>query len=511
MKTSHLRKAAALVIGIGISLSVVAQQPLSSAARPSQSEAIHVRLTLDEAIYAAQNQSIAAMVAKYTFLSSYWSFRSFQASRLPSLNLSGEVLSFDRSLRLLQDYDTGELRYLDNYNLQNTLGISIRQNIALTGGTLQLYSSLNRLDQFAPKETKSYYSQPITLSYTQPLFAYNKFKWNKKIAPKEYELAKRTYIESMEDVTTQAVNYYFNLLLTKTKHAIAVKNYANTTALHAIAEQRLRLGSITQDELLQLQLRMLNDSLSINDTALAVREQQMKLNSYLRYNENVDVDPVLDDRIPAIEIDYVLVLNKALENSSFDISNEIKSLNAEAGVAQAKAERGASATINARFGLSQTGETFRTAYSNLLDQEVVGLQFSIPIFDWGMGKGRVRMAKAKAEMVRNQIEQNEIDFRHTVYTLIEQFHNQRNQCAVAARAREVAERRYTIAMENFRRGTVSVTEMNTAQTEKDQANQTYVSALADFWSYYYSLRRKTLYDFLSHTDINAEFDKLIKE
>lgn len=511
MKTSHLRKAAALVIGIGISLSVVAQQPLSSAARPSQPEAIHVRLTLDEAIYAAQNQSIAAMVAKYTFLSSYWSFRSFQASRLPSLNLSGEVLSFDRSLRLLQDYDTGELRYLDNYNLQNTLGISIRQNIALTGGTLQLYSSLNRLDQFAPKETKSYYSQPITLSYTQPLFAYNKFKWNKKIAPKEYELAKRTYIESMEDVTTQAVNYYFNLLLTKTKHAIAVKNYANTTALHAIAEQRLRLGSITQDELLQLQLRMLNDSLSINDTALAVREQQMKLNSYLRYNENVDVDPVLDDRIPAIEIDYVLVLNKALENSSFDISNEIKSLNAEAGVAQAKAERGASATINARFGLSQTGETFRTAYSNLLDQEVVGLQFSIPIFDWGMGKGRVRMAKAKAEMVRNQIEQNEIDFRHTVYTLIEQFHNQRNQCAVAARAREVAERRYTIAMENFRRGTVSVTEMNTAQTEKDQANQTYVSALADFWSYYYSLRRKTLYDFLSHTDINAEFDKLIKE
>ena len=487
------------------------RQPVSRAERTSQPETIHVRLTLDDAIYAAQNQSIAAMVAKYTFLSAYWSFRSFQASRLPSLNLTGEVLSFDRSLRLLQDYDTGEMRYLDNYNLQNTLGLSIKQDIALTGGTLRLYSSLNRLDQFAPKDSKSYYSQPVTISYTQPLFAYNKLRWNKKIAPKEYELAKRTYIESMEEVTTQAVSYYFKLLLSKTRHSIAVKNYANTTALHAIAEQRLRLGSITQDELLQLQLRMLNDSLSINDTGLAVREQQMKLNSYLRYNENVDIDPVLDDRIPAIDVDYVLVLDKALENSSFNVDNQIRTLNAEAGIAQAKAERGASATINARFGLSQTGETFRSAYSNLLDQEVVGLQFSIPIFDWGMGRGRVRMAKAKAEMVRNQIEQDEIDFRHAVYTLIEQFHNQRNQCAVAARAREVAERRYAIAMENFRRGTVSVTEMNTAQTEKDQANQTYVSALADFWNYYYSLRRKTLYDFLSHTDINAEFDKLIKE
>ena len=513
MKFISVRSTLIFIVCAGIAISSPAQSgaalplpPDSVRERVASRTQIQLRLTLDKAIYSAQNHSIAAMVAKYTFLSSYWSFRSYQASRLPSLNLSGEVLSFDRSLRLLQDYDTGEMRYLENYNLQNTLGLAI-----LTGGTLRLYSSLNRLDQFAPKESKSYYSQPITLSYTQPLFAYNSFKWNKKIAPKEYELAKRTYIEAMEDITVQAVSYYFSLLLSKTRHTIAVKNYGNTKSLYSIAEERLKLGSITNDELLQLQLCMLNDSLAINDTALAVREQRMRFNSYLRYSENVDIDPVLDEQIPAIEIDYVTVLDKALENSSFNAGNQLRALNAEAGIAQAKAERGATATINARFGLSQTGEEFRTAYSNLLDQEVIGLQFSIPLFDWGMGKGRVRMAKARADMVRNQIEQDETDYRHTIYTLIEQFHNQRNQCVVAARAREVAESRYAMAMENFRRGTVSVTDMNTAQTEKDQASQTYVSALADFWSYYYSLRRKTLYDFISHTDISVEFDRLIEE
>lgn len=100
-----------------------AARPQSSAIAPQESQQIQLRLTLDKAIYSAQNHSIAAMVAKYTFLSSYWSFRSYQASRLPSLNLSGEVLSFDRSLRLLQDYDTGEMRYLENYNLQNRCGL----------------------------------------------------------------------------------------------------------------------------------------------------------------------------------------------------------------------------------------------------------------------------------------------------------------------------------------------------------------------------------------------------
>ena len=238
--------------------------------------------------------------------------------------------------------------------------------------------------------------------------------------------------------------------------------------------------------------------------------EELSLTS-LSTSDYKEIEPLLDDRIPPIEIDYATVLDKALANSSFEIDNQIRQLNAEAAIAQAKSERGASATINARFGLSQTGDDFRTAYSNLLDQEVVGLQFSIPIFDWGMGKGRVRMAKAKAEMLHNQIEQDQIDYRHAVYTLIEQFYNQRNQCAVARKAREVADRRYAIAMENFRRGTISVTEMNTAQTEKDEANQTYVSAMAAFWNYYYSLRRKTLYDFISHTDINVEFDKLIAE
>ena len=475
-----------------------------------QSPTTGIRLSLNEVISQAQSQSIAAMTAKYTFLSSYWSYRSYKASRLPSLNFSGNLLNFDRSMRLLQDYNTGEMRYLENYSLENTLGLSVKQNIAFTGGTLSLYSSLNRLDQFGDNRLKSYYSQPITLSYAQPLFSYNSFKWAKKIEPKEFELAKRQYIESMEDVTLRAVNYFFSLVLSRTRYDIAVNNYANTCSLHNIAKQRLELGTITKDELLQLELRMLNDSLSINTTSLSLREQQMRLNSFLRLKEQTYVTPEVDESIPLVNVNYDLVLSKALANSSFELNHEIQILNADSDVARAKADRGASASLNARFGLSQTGDKFSAAYANLLDQEVVGLNFSIPIFDWGMGKGRVKMAKARAEMVRSQIEQREIDFRHEIYTLIEQFTNQRNQCDVARRARNIADYRYAIAMDNFRQGKISVTEMNTAQSEKDSANQAYMSALSQFWQYYYELRGLTLYDFIHSIDIVAEFDKIIE-
>lgn len=510
MTREILRKFGRLLL-LGVLLAARPAHAQHATPAPADSARIRLPLTLEETIRAAQEQSLDAMMAKYSFLSSYWSFRSFRASRLPSLNISGNLFALDRSMGLIQDYDSGELRYIENYNLQNNIGLSISQNIALTGGTLQLYSSLNRLDQFSPQDATSYYSQPLTLSYTQPLFAYNQFKWDKKIAPKEFERAKRVYIEAMEQVTAKAVRYYFSLLLSKTSYEIALKNYDNTCTLYAIAQERIKLGTITQDELLQLQLRMLNDSLTINTSSLQLREQQILFNSYLRYNDRVDVEPLLDRRIPVVDIDYVMVIEKALENSSFTIDNEIQMLTAESDVARARAERGATASFNARFGLSQTGDKFRTAYSNLLDQEVIGLSFSIPIFDWGMGKGRVRMARARSELVRSQIEQEEVDFRREIYTLLEQFHNQRNQCAVAERALEVAERRYSVAMENFRESKISVSDMNIAQSEKDQANQTFITALSDFWNCYYSLRARTLYDFITHTDISAAFDNLIQD
>ena len=74
------------------------------------------RMTLDEAIEVARSQSVAALEAKASFVSSYWAWRSYKASRLPSLNLYGNLASFDRSLRQLQNFETGELVYTSNYN-----------------------------------------------------------------------------------------------------------------------------------------------------------------------------------------------------------------------------------------------------------------------------------------------------------------------------------------------------------------------------------------------------------
>lgn len=469
------------------------------------------RMTMPEVIEKARTQSVAALEARQKFISDYWAWRSYKASRLPSLHFYGDLMNYNRSLVLLQNYEDGTLRYASTNNLQNSLGLRIRQNVTFTGGVITAYSDLSRIDQFGMSRNLSWYSQPVTISYTQPLFAYNQFKWDKLIEPKEYEKGRRTYIESMEQITIDAVKAYSDLILARTNNEIARTNYENTVRMRDVARERLKLGSVTRDEYLQLELRMLNDSISINETMVTVRDAQMNMNSLLGYDESVEIEPVLSEDLPDIVMDYDMVLSRSLENSKFDLENAINILNARAAVAKAKADRGISMTLNARFGLSNTAPTIDGAYRNPLDQEVAGLTFSVPVFDWGLGKGKVQKARAAEAVVRAQVQQSENDYRRSIYTAVGQFNNQRRQCEVSRRAMKIAEERYSLMMDKFRDGNASVTDLNTAQTEKDSALQKYIVDVSNYWTYYYKLRQYALYDFMSGTDIDINPEEMVEE
>lgn len=466
-------------------------------------------LNLSETIHTARNQSVEALEARQAFISTYWAYRSYQASRLPSFYMYGNLMNFDRSLTLLQNPEDGTLNYVSSNNLQNGVGLQINQNITFTGGTLSVASDLSRIDQFGMNKSLTWYSRPVTVSYYQPLFTYNQFKWDKKIEPKEYEEGKRQYLERMESITVNAVYAYHNLLLAKVNNDISVSNFENSGNMLRIAKERLQLGTVTRAEYLQLELRMLNDSIAINESAVQVREAQMTLNSLLGYDESFEILPEIAGELPNIQMDYDLVMEKALSNSSFSLTNELSLLNAESNVAYAKASRGFSFALNARFGMSQTGPEFPQAYKNLLDQEVVGISFSIPLFDWGLGKGKVQKAKAAQEVVKAQVQQSENDYRRQMFTAVSQFNNQRQQCLVSHKAMLIAAERYDLTMHRFREGNASVTDLNMAQTENDSAQRQYISDLCNFWIYYYTLRKYTLFDFINNCDLEIDVSEMI--
>jgi len=69
---------------------------------------INKRLTLDEVIHIAQDQSLQAILAKHRFRGSYWQYRTFKAKYLPHLTLSSTIFNFDRSIKQNLSYENRE-------------------------------------------------------------------------------------------------------------------------------------------------------------------------------------------------------------------------------------------------------------------------------------------------------------------------------------------------------------------------------------------------------------------
>lgn len=469
----------------------------------------HWEFTLDDVIVLAQSKSLPAMLAKYSYIKSYWQYRSYKAQFLPALNLGAELGQYNRSIVALQDAETGQVNYVKNDNMNNSLTLSIDQNIPFTGGTVSLVSSLNRLDQFSPYRDAIYNSNPMYVHYYQPIFQYNRLKWEKKTEPRRYEMSKRKYLEDMENISVTATEYFFNVLRPQEELEMAKRRYENTRQLYAIAQERFNIGTYTKDELLQMELQMLNSEIAIASSEVALKQAMLGLKSYLGMDEDVELTLLAPTHFSDMAIDEEDAVQRSLMNTSFSLNNELNLIEAESAIAQAKAERGFSVLLTAQFGLTQAGTDFQSSYRNPMDQEIVGLSISVPILDWGLGKGKVQMAKSQQEIVLTQIEQEIIERRQDIYIRVVQFNAQARQCDVSQKADLIAGERYELALQRFRNGSIGILEMNTAQSERDEAAAQYNNELANYWSYYYNLRKDTLYDYIHGKDLDAEFDKII--
>ena len=314
----------------------------------------------------------------------------------------------------------------------------------------------------------------------------------------------------MEQVAQTAVSYFWRYASAKASYERALTSFDESKRLYQTAQTRFEMGTIGREKLLQLELSVLKDSLSLNTSQLQMRTALNQLCSFIGSAENATVLLNINYTVPVVALDYEEVLARALANSSFQLNQTIQGLEADEAVAQAKANRGLSASVHARFGMSGTAATFDESFATLQDQEVVGLSLTIPILDWGLGKGRVKMSMAQAERTYSELEQKMIDFRQDLFTQVTEFNNQYSQCEISRRAAEIAEESYNIALKNFGEGTISVTEMNQIRTERDNALNTYITNIGSFWNSYFGIRKATLFDYMSGTDINVEFDKLLK-
>ncbi len=468
------------------------------------------KLTFGEVIKLSEEQSPNALIAKHRFRASYWEYRSYQAQFLPSLTLSGTTPDFSNGLTKVYDSGSDQYIYTSKNTISTTGTLSLSQNIGPTGTIIALSSDLTLYKDIALKLPANYISDPAYIQITQPIRQYNTLKWQKKIEPVKYNAARKTYLANIEGVHISAVINFFSLALAQINKQIAEMNYSNADTLYRIAKGRYQLGTIAEDELLEMQLSWLNAETARKQADMNLRDKEIRLRSFLGYNENIRLELILPDKIPNLQVDVKEVLDLALQNNPDILNQQINVLNARSNEAQARASKGLNASISASLGYSQQATDVNAAYNHLSNSQLVSMQFTVPILDWGMGKGRYQMAKSSLELAQVQANQALVDFQQNLFLDVEQFNLQKYQVETAAKSDTVAMKRYEVTKQRFLIGKIAVLDLNDADNRKDQNKRAYVQALEDYWNFFYNIRSLTLFDFIERKPLETDYDKLLQ-
>lgn len=466
-----------------------------------------LRLTLPETIRMAQDQSPQAVAARHSFRAAYWNWRTFRAQQLPSLTFTSTP-SLNRSISSVTLPDGGE-SFVHRNQLMVDAGFTIDQNVSLTGGSLFVRTALQRLDLFSEK-TSSYNSTPIVVGYQQNLFGYNQFKWDRKIEPIRYSESRKNLTETLELVAAQATYQFFQLATAQTNWEIAQYNYANADTLYQYAQGRYNIGTITENEMLQLELNLLTEQTNMMNARIEMDNCIQSLRSYLGINSSDELKVIIGEQIPRFNVRVEQALQLAYENNPEPESLQRQRIESEYKVAIAKASRGFKADLYMQFGLTQTNEKLKEAYRSPLDQQLVSIGIRIPILDWGVGKGQVKVALSNRDKVYTDVEQARNDFELNVIKMVKQFNLQADKVAIAQKTDQTAQRRNDVAQKLYLLGKSTILDLNASISEKDRARRDYITALYNYWNLYYGLRSMTGYDFESDRELTVDYEQLMK-
>ena len=466
-----------------------------------------LRLSLDDCIMMARRQSIDAAVALGELRSAYWQWRSYRADLLPEVSLSGTAPSWNKRYSSYQQAD-GSLSFVRNDYLGLDGALHITQKLWPTGGTLSVESSLDYLHQSGSGGSgNQFMSLPVAVTLSQPLFSVNHLKWNRRIEPLRYREAQARFLTETEQVAMQAISLYFGLLLAGEQVNIARQNLQTAEKLYEVAQAKRRMGTISENDVLQLRLDVLTARSALTNSESTRQARQFALRSFL--DVETDIEPLVPEDVPQVRLDYDNVLSHALQNNALATTMRRRQMEADYAVASARANR-QSINLYAQLGYTGTGDKLNRAYRDLLSNEVVQVGITVPLLDWGKRKGQRRVAESNRDIIQGQLRQQAQDFRQNIFVLTEQFNNQAEQLRIACEADTIARRRYYTNVETFKIGSISTLELSSAQTAKDQAHIGRIQQLYNYWYYYYQLRSIALWDFERGCELTADVERLIE-
>lgn len=468
-------------------------------------------LTLFQVIEMAQKESFDAFRAKNMYRIQEVNYNEFLNELKPRASLNMTPINYTRSIQetynsTLKRYEPVEIQQLTS---QYNMGVS--KKVGITGGSLSLNSGLTRSQRYSDNNTNlDFFSTPLSLTYRHNFAQVNSWKWKARTAPLRFKQAKLVFLEQQEGIAGKAVALFFSLLNAQVNMDIAKLNKTNADTLLSMGHKREAIGSITRDNMYNLQLRQVNAVIAFDQAKNTLENTRLDLCDFLEIPLDSDVLCIPPKAVGLEYIDPTLARQLANANNPNKQALLSKLIDAQREVKSARLAR-YGVNLEAGIGLNQNKDNLSDAFHDLLDRQNFRINLSIPLVDWGDAKRRIHRAKLNEKLVIEDKRKKEQGLLLEVAQKANEFNLKRSELNSAAIADTISQHAYTATQQRFLLGKVNVISINESYKAMYTAKNRYVNVLRSYWQYYFTMRKLCLYDFEKQSELMNGFEILLEK
>lgn len=412
-------------------------------------------------------------------------------------------------------FDNRLSQWYTNEGFSSSGTFQVDQPILWTDGVVSLINSFgwqyNNSDISDVKNNNKAFSNNLYLQLSQPIFSYNKRKMELKQIEYDYENANISYalqrLNTEKDITQQ----FYSVYMAQSQLIIRREEFTNAQQSYDIIRNKVEADLAARDELFQAEVNLASARSSVEEQQVSLENAKDQLKQTLGMPLNDDILVFAEINIKPVDVNLEKALQYGLESRLELRQREIESKELAFDMIKTKALNEFKGDIAVSFGLIGDNRNLENIYDNPTQNPRVAISFSVPLFDWGEKKARIKAQKVAQQINELEFHEDKVGIELNIRQTWRSLENLLSQIKIAEQNVLNAQRTYDLNLTRYREGDITGMDMNQFQTQLSSKKTAYTQAQINYKIELLNLKILSLYDFEHDAPIVPMKDLITKQ
>lgn len=450
-------------------------------------------LTLEQSLKVAEENSPAMKRTRLNLIRSQENLNAQNAALKSNFSLSVNPLSYrqDRSFNdLISAWNT--TKTTESYGV-----FTVSQPILLTDARVSLLNKFGYVDSYSEysNNTNKGFSNSLSLNLSQPIFTYNRTRLQLKELQLAHENAQLNYAIQLLSLERQVTMSFYNVYQKQQSLEIDRQAYENMQKSYEIIKNKVDAGLSAREEVFQAELNLASSKSAFENSQVSFENAKDEFKILIGISLYDDILVLPNIEVDTVGIDVAFAIDQGLANRMEIRQSQISLETSQFDLITTKALNEFKGQLDLSVGLFGDNEKLGNLYENPTDNESVSLSLTIPLWDWGERKSRIKASEASIESSKISLEEEQNDIILNIRQVCRNLINLKNQIEIARQNVNNAQLTYDLNLEKYRNGDLTGMDLNIYQNQLSEQQISYTNSLISYKLELLNLKIQTLYDF----------------